>query len=216
MVYEQRVIYRQYADTRLMQLRLALRNYEQDYGTLPPRYLSDKKGTPTHSWRTLVLRDGLRNHVNFSGANKLDRLVISEPWNSECNRKIIEAIPSRADWFARDFGFREQPPPHTCILALVGEDSIWDSKTGLPKGSTEKLPKAVLFVSVPESTIDPLEPSDITEDELRRRVENGQEVFFADAGEHPGTGMVRVKDGKLVFRTYEEERDDAETTHRDP
>jgi competence protein ComGC len=39
----------------LKQIMLALHNYEQAHGALPPAFTVDANGKPLHSWRTLIL-----------------------------------------------------------------------------------------------------------------------------------------------------------------
>ncbi len=93
------------------------------------------------------------------------------------------------------------------IFALVGPDSIWEAATGLPKGTTAEHPNAILLISVPKSDIEPLQPSDITEDEVRQMVDNGEEVLFIKANAPYGYGVVTVEGGKLAFYTWEEALD---------
>src|SRR5262245_29474808 len=37
------------------QIGLALLNYREKYGTLPPAYIADEARRPMHSWRVLIL-----------------------------------------------------------------------------------------------------------------------------------------------------------------
>lgn len=180
---------------QLAWMRLVLRKYEHQHGTLPPLCLRNNQGKPIHSWRALILPD--------LEIESLKRLDLSQPWNSDYNRKIIENTPLQ-EWseFARDMP-SEQSPAFTHLFALLGADSIWDATTGLPKGTTRDHPNAILLISVQQSKIEPLQPGDITEDEVRKMVEDGQEVLFirARAG---GSGVVKIEDGRLAFLTWQE------------
>jgi len=89
---------------------------------------------------------------------------------------------------------------------------MWDGTTGLPRGKTEEHPERVLLISVPESQIEPLQPGDITEDEVRKLVEDGHEVLFVLAGVSDGYGVVGVEDGKLAFHTWQEVLDKRNST----
>src|SRR5262245_60216991 len=46
---------RMYCSNNLKQIGLALHNYHDKYGALPPAYTVDEDGKPLHSWRTLIL-----------------------------------------------------------------------------------------------------------------------------------------------------------------
>jgi hypothetical protein len=46
-----------------------------------------------------------------------------------------------------------------------------------------------------------MQPGDITEDEVRKMVEDGQEVLFITADVRDGYGLAKIEDGKLVFHT---------------
>lgn len=179
---------------RLFWMRMTLQNYELQHGTLPPLCLRNNQGKPIYSWRALIL------HLEIMSLKRLD---LSQPWNSDHNRKIIENTPRwELSAFTRN-NSSEQSPVFTHLFALLGADSIWDAKTGLPKGTTKDHPNAILLISVPQSKIEPLQPGDITEDEVRKMVEDGQEVFFirAVAGR---AGVVKIKDGRLAFLTWQE------------
>jgi len=185
-------------------MRLALLNYESQYGTLPPLSLRDDQGKPIHSWRALVLPI-----LDVELSHQLD---LSQPWNSDYNRAIIDRIPlTEWTWFARDRG-PEQFPVSTHILAFIGRDSIWDETTDVPKGTIADNPHSILLVSIPESNIEPLEPGDITEDGVRKLVENGHEVLFimADGGNTYGT--VTIEAGELAFHTWQEVLDQRDNT----
>ena len=188
-----RLTLRKLALARLCDMRLVLEVYEEQHGTLPPLCVRDNSGTPIHSWRALVL-PGLRV-VDPSAP-----LDLSQPWNSDDNRMIIDSVPPRK-WrrFARDEP-QSEAPVYTHILAYRGGDSIWDTN-GLPRGKTTEFPDAVLLVSIPKGSIHPLQPGDITEDEVRNLVRNGHEVFFIKAGWARHADIVTIEGENLVFQT---------------
>jgi hypothetical protein len=179
---------------RLSQMVTALWIYEDDYGALPPLCLRDKKGTPIQSWRALILP--------YLGSPELPKqLDLSQPWNSDFNRRLTDAVPpGHWVWFALEGP--KTLPVSTHILAYVGRGSIWDERTGLAKGRMSEHRGAILLVWVPESNRHPLQPGDITEEEVRERVEEGQEILFVAADRETGnSGIVTLERGELVFRT---------------
>ena len=181
---------------RLSQMRFGLEIYQDVNGTLPPLCLRDERGTPIQSWRVLILPQ-----CEIAG---LERLDLSQPWDSPHNREVIDAIPD-LDWsyFARD-SLTNRSPVYTHLFALQGPNSMWDADTGLPKGKMEEYPDAILLVSIPQSNTEPLEPGDLTEEEVRDLVEEGQEVLFVMAGVPHGYGIVTIENGKLAFHTWQE------------
>ena len=159
-------------------------------------FLRDSRGRPIQSWRALV--------VPYIEMDSLKPLDLSQPWDSAGNRKIIDKVPQHDwGWFARDIP-TDRPPPVTYLFAWTGADSLWDAKTGLPRGTIRENPKAVLLISVPKSTIHPLEPRDLTEVQVRALVEDGQEVLFIQADVSGGYGLVTMDHGRLVFKTWRE------------
>ena len=116
------------------QMRVALQNYERVHGTLPPLCLRDKEGKPIQSWRALILPDFV-----VEGIKQLD---ISQPWNSDHNRKVADSIPpGEWVWFVRNAIPSDQSFP---IFALIGKDSIWDITTGLPERTDQRTPECDL------------------------------------------------------------------------
>ena len=185
---------------RLSQMKLALHIYERDHGTLPPLNLRGNQEVPIQSWRALILPQlGLENST---------QLNLSQPWNSDHNRQIIDSVPSRFWVF---FALRTEQltsPVSTHILAYLGQGSIWDAKTGLPKGKMTEHPDAIMLIWIPRGHLHPLQPGDITEEEVRERVAKGQVVLFHAAGDRGRYGNVTIERGELVFHGREGRRDD--------
>lgn len=165
---------------------------------MPSLALRNRQGEPILSWRGSILP--------YLDDKVFKQVDLSQPWNSEHNRKVIDAIPFREWlWFARDNDAKESPAV-THILAYLGPNSMWDSTTGLPTGKTGEHPKAIVLISVPESQIEPLQPGDITEEEVRKLVEDGHEVLFMNTS--GGYGIVGIEHGKLTFHTWNEVLDE--------
>jgi type II secretory pathway pseudopilin PulG len=67
----------------MMQIGLALHNYESVYKSLPPAYTVDSDGNRLHSWRTLLLPYLAQNNVY----NQID---FSKPWDHPNNDILRE------------------------------------------------------------------------------------------------------------------------------
>jgi len=68
------------------QIVLALHNYHDVYGVLPPLYTVDEEGNPLHSWRVLIL-------PFIEQRTLYESIRLDEPWDSEYNRQFHEAMP---------------------------------------------------------------------------------------------------------------------------
>jgi len=76
-----------YCVNNLKAIALAMYQYHDEFGCLPPAYIPDQKGVPMHSWRVLVLPC----LAKVLSDRKLERLYASyrfdEPWDGPNNRK---------------------------------------------------------------------------------------------------------------------------------
>src|SRR5262245_18129478 len=78
---------RMQCSNHLKQIGLALQNYHDVYGSLPPAYIADANGKPLHSWRVLILP--------FLGERNLyEAYQFDEPWNGPSNSKLAEQVPA--------------------------------------------------------------------------------------------------------------------------
>ncbi len=65
---------------------IALCNYQDHYGCLPPAYTTDNNGRPMHSWRVFLLRE--------LGCNYLyTQYRFDEPWDSPANMVVYRQMP---------------------------------------------------------------------------------------------------------------------------
>lgn len=70
----------------LKQIAIALHEYENDHGMLPPAFTVDTNGKRLHSWRTLILP--------YIDQTKLyESIDLSKPWDDPVNAKAFEQIP---------------------------------------------------------------------------------------------------------------------------
>ena len=69
------------------QIGLALHNYHDTYGALPPLYTVDEKGKPLHSWRVLIL-------PYIEQSSLYEKIRLDEPWDSEHNKQFYDQMPA--------------------------------------------------------------------------------------------------------------------------
>lgn len=182
---------------RLGQMRFALQEYEENHGSLPSLILRDGSGKPIQSWRSLILP--------YLRENVFDKFDLTQPWDSADNtRHFGDTNPGDWVWFSR-CDPEKRMPLSTHVLAYLGPESIWDAKTSLPKGKTQDLPNAILLLSIPKSDCHPLKPFDLTEEEVRKRVSQGEDILFIMADAAGGYGRVSLEHGDLKFTLSNQE-----------
>jgi hypothetical protein len=193
---------------RLAQMRVALQSFEEEHGALPPLCLRDNLGKPIQSWRALILP-----YLGGELPRLSKQMNLSQRWNSDSNDSLVASVPP-GDWvyFAWDRP-RTKLAVSTHIVAYLGRASIWDARTGLPRGRTTEHPDAVLLLWLATGNIHPLQPGDITEDEVRERIEKGEQVLFIAADSSSSTGIVTVERGEVVFHTDQQVLDEKKAGH---
>ena len=92
---------RMQCQNNLKLIGLALHNYHDSYGSLPPAFLADESGRPMHSWRVLILP--FMEHQNMYENYRFD-----EPWNGPNNRKLMKDMPD----VYRCPGYEHHPHEH--------------------------------------------------------------------------------------------------------
>jgi len=97
----------------LKQIALALQNYADVHGTLPPAYTTDADGNPLHSWRTLILPH--IEHQRF-----YDSIDLTKPWDDPAN---AEALATTIELYQCPSA--EQPDNHTTYLAVLTPNSCF-------------------------------------------------------------------------------------------
>ena len=101
----------------LKQLGIALHNYHDKFGCLPPAFVADESGKPMHSWRTLLLP--------FLEDEELEELYqnydFKKSWNSPENQKLATE--------SQPYMMRCPSSPHlasqTNYVAVLGNDTLW-------------------------------------------------------------------------------------------
>lgn len=140
-------------------LGLALHNYHDTYGSLPPAYLADEQGRPIHSWRALILPFVEQRHL-------YDQYRFDEPWDGPNNSQLLDRMP-------RTFHVPSEPASNsrTNIVAIVGEPTAFPG-AGVTRFRDFRngLDNTILLAEIADSDILWLEPRDLCFDEMSFRI----------------------------------------------
>ncbi len=163
----------------LRQIGLALHNYHDVYGTLPPAYIPDEEGRPMHSWRVLILP--------FLGEGPLyDRYDFDEPWDGPNNRFLADLMP-QVYYCPSD---PHELTENTNYVMIVGERTISDGPTARRFGEvTDGTSNTLGVVESIDEGIHWMEPRDLPFEELE----------FGLMSRHPGGGNALLLDGSVRF-----------------
>ncbi len=174
------------------QILLALHNYHDTHGELPPAFLADKDGKPMHSWRVLILpyveQQALYNQYDMS-----------QPWDSPQNMQVANSIPKvyRSPLEQTD----AQNANHTSYLFFAGNGSAFGdggkvSFSKIPDG----LSNTIALTEVNNSGVVWTQPTDLDAEKLDfaiRGMKDQQPGQINSAA--PGGVMMGFFDGSVRF-----------------
>ncbi|SFH54505.1 DUF1559 family PulG-like putative transporter [Planctomicrobium piriforme] len=102
----------------LRYISLAVLNYSEQYGSLPPAYTVDALGKPLHSWRTLILP--------FLDQEKLYKTIdLSKPWDDPANEVAFKTVVR-----AFQCPETELPAGQTTFVAMASDDLCFHPTRG--------------------------------------------------------------------------------------
>jgi prepilin-type processing-associated H-X9-DG protein len=144
----------------LRRLVLAMHQYNDAYGTLPPAYLADANGNPMHSWRVLLLP--------FLGPNAQQLYAqydFSEPWDGPNNRLLAARIPEI-------FVCPEDRRRATCdtsYVVVTGKTTVFNGSHSMSidqLAAMDGVSATVLVVECAASGINWMQPRDLQYDQM--------------------------------------------------
>ena len=140
--------------SNLHTIGIGLRNFQSEFGTLPPATFVGKDGSLRHSWRVLTL-PYLEGH---GAAMPYD---FTQPWDSDTNTRVLAGVSGSL--FVCPYYQSVSDSPHTRFVAVLGEGSPWvTSETAVrEKRSVQSARPRLLVIELPDSGICWTEPRDI-------------------------------------------------------
>ena len=171
----------------LKQIAIALHNYHDSYGSLPPAYTVDANGNRLHSWRTLILP--YLDHGPLYGT-----IDLTKPWDDPANAESHEInlqvyqCPSTNLTDGR-----------TTYLALVGEECVF------PMGQSRSIDEitdgtsnTVMVVEAAEAdAVHWMSPNDADANFFKN-------LSSDTPAAHPSGANILFADGSVRFLNYEE------------
>lgn len=179
----------------LKQLGLALHNYHDQYGSLPPAYVADANGRPLYSWRVLLL-------PMLEQQNLYKDFRLNEPWDSPHNIKLsnrdLEAFRCASDPNSR--------PGCTNYVVVTGAGTAFDgTKPRTFNEMKDGLSQTLFIVEVADSNFRWAEPRDLSLDTMNLTINAEQQGFSSHhaggAQALLGDGSVRMLENKLPPQT---------------
>ena len=166
----------------LKQIALALWDYEERYGALPPAYTVDAKGRRLHSWRTLIL-PFLEQKALY------ETIDLSKAWDDPVNAKARGTV---VPWYHCPSD-QDGPGNATTYLAVVGEEACFGGREARKLGEiTDGFSNTLMVVEAGEDDAVPwMKPVDADEGlvvglgpESRVSHAGGVNACFADGSVH--------------------------------
>lgn len=170
---------------------LALHQYQNAHGYLPPVVLRDAEGTPNHSWRALLLPQ-LEPYLRVK--DRRYDYKFEEAWNSPHNQKFASHNPN----FYRQIIIKDDDTTQTSkLVAIKGKNTYWSpSEEYHPLIAGNDQEKRIVLMAIPGLKDFWNKPSDLTFDELLKLIE-------ADAFAKYGT-TVLFDNGEVTWLAPEE------------
>lgn len=182
----------------LKNLAIALHNYQDDYGVLPPAFIPDDDGRPMHSWRVLLL-------PYVEEESRYRKYNFQEPWDGPNNSKLLDPIP----WvYACPSGLRSDSANGSCTsyVAVVGPRTAWPGASSRRMSDiSDGAVNTALLVEAGSRNTPWMEPRDLTLEQALQALTSSEpqtagvhrpEDFFF---EYAGGRNIALADGSVQF-----------------
>jgi type II secretory pathway pseudopilin PulG len=171
---------RMQSTNNMKQIALAMLNYNDTYGALPPAVVTDANGQPLYSGRVLLL-------PFMEQAPLYQQFKLDEPWDSPANRPLADATIMTF----RDASAPPGSPGQTDYLFVTGKGT-----------ATENIPGGMKFMNITDGTSNTVFMVEIKGSGVKwsepRELEITQPMPLPP-GNHPGGNIVGLYDGSVRF-----------------
>ncbi len=173
-------------NSNLHMIAILLQTYHDVYETLAPARVVDSRGTPMHSWRTLILS---MYNPRFPPPYKLN-----EPWDGPYNGKFTSSWKS--DFVCPAAG-HSYPTPVTDYAMVVGPGTASPGNASVSFDEfADGRENTVIIIELPQSDIRWGEPRDVTIEEAIA-ILGGAPSKKKLAGQHGGRLALLFADGEI-------------------
>jgi prepilin-type processing-associated H-X9-DG protein len=169
-------------------IKLALHNYHETYGTLPPAFVADANGRPMHSWRVLILPfmeyQSIYTQYNFA-----------EPWDGPNNIKLLDRMPPNLACPSRSPG---NPTNLTSYVAITGPGTMFPGAGSVKFADvTDGMSDTLMIVEVANVDVPWTAPIDLDIRTMSMKVNDPKRPAISSW--HPGGANVVFGDARTVF-----------------
>ncbi|MGE3408814.1 MAG: DUF1559 domain-containing protein [Pirellulales bacterium] len=179
----------------LRQIAIAMHNYHDVHGSLPPAYLADAEGKPMHSWRVLILP--------YVGQSALyQQYHFDEPWDSPHNSSLAALMPLQ--YRCPDDAAGE---PSTHYMVISGTGAPFEGSTPAKFSSFLDGLSNTLLVVEATSSANWMSPTDLDISQMSFAVNDTSRP--AVGSPHENGANVALGDGSVRFLTPEDTPPDA-------
>jgi len=170
----------------MMQIGMALQNYEGRYGAFPAAYqLLD--GRPSSSWR-LELIPMMELQAEY------DRYHRDEPWDSAFNRRLADDVALQRPIYRCPSAQAAQPRSFTNYVMPVGPSTISSGAAGVKRAAiVDGTSYTIAVAEIVPTDIYWTEPRDLNAGKMSPHINDRSRPSISSS--HPGQAIVLFADG---------------------